>query len=368
MPSDLEPHPEPGAPLDAIDTPALVLDHDKLLGNIRRMAEFFAERPTKLRPHAKTHKCVEIARLQMEHGACGITCAKLGEAEVLADGGIHDILIANQIVGPLKVRRLMDLARRCSVAVAVDSAVNIRELSQAAVAAGVTLCCLVEVDIGMGRCGVPPGEPALHLARLVADSPGLMFGGLQAYEGHVQVVVPFEERRRRARADMQKALDTRALIEGAGLPVPVVSGGGTGTYAITGVMRGVDEIQAGSYATMDANYRKVGAPFENALKVLATVISRPSPEVAIIDAGLKTVSPEFGEPTVLVSGATYTEFSEEHGTLRLQGAARQLSVGQKIELIPAHGCTTINLHDRLFVVRDAALHEVWAVAGRGRSQ
>lgn len=364
MPFDLA----PGASLDAIDTPALLLDHDKLLGNIRRMAEFFADRPTRLRPHAKTHKCIEIARLQMEHGACGITCAKVGEAEVLADGGIHDILIANQIVGPVKVRRLMDLTKRCTLAVAVDSAENVRELSEAAVAAGTTLRCLVEVDIGMGRCGVAPGEPALELARLVDESPGLVFGGLQAYEGHLQEVVPFEERRQRARADMQKALDTRALIEGAGLPVPVVSGGGTGTHAITGVMRGVDEIQAGSYATMDANYRKVGAPFENALTVLATVISRPTPEVAVIDAGLKTVSPEFGEPSVLVSGATYTEFSEEHGTLRLQGAARDLRTGQTIELIPAHGCTTINLHDRLHVMSDKAIRDVWAVAGRGRSQ
>lgn len=358
----------PGAPVADIDTPALLLDHDKLLGNIRRMAEFFADRPAGLRPHAKTHKCVEIARLQMEHGAVGITCAKLGEAEVLADGGIEDILIANQIVGRLKIGRLMQLARRCTTAVAVDDAENVRDLSEAAAAAGVTLRCLVEVDIGMGRCGVAPGEPALELARLVDAAPGLAFAGLQAYEGHLQNVVPYDRRRGLTRSDMQRAIDTRELIESAGLPVAVVSGGGTGTHAISGVMRGVDEIQAGSYATMDAAYRKAGVPFENALTLLSMVVSRPAPEVAVIDAGLKTVTPEFGEPTVLLGGATYTEFSEEHGTLRLQGAARDLRPGDRIELIPAHGCTTINLHDRLHVVEDGELRDIWAIAARGRSQ
>lgn len=358
----------PGAPVADIDTPALLLDHGKLLGNIRRMADFFADRPAGLRPHAKTHKCVEIARLQMEHGAVGITCAKLGEAEVLADGGIEDILIANQIVGRLKIGRLMQLARRCTTAVAVDDAENVRHLSEAAAAAGVTLRCLVEVDIGMGRCGVAPGEPALELARLVDAVPGLVFAGLQAYEGHLQNVVPYDRRRGLTRTDMQRAIDTRELIESAGLPVAVVSGGGTGTHAISGVMRGVDEIQAGSYATMDAAYRKAGVPFENALTLLSMVVSRPASEVAVIDAGLKTVTPEFGEPTVLLGGATYTEFSEEHGTLRLQGAARDLRPGDRIELIPAHGCTTINLHDRLHVVEDGELRDIWAIAARGRSQ
>lgn len=360
--------PQPGATLAEIDTPALLLDHDKLLGNIRRMAEFFATRPAKLRPHAKTHKCVQIAKLQMKHGAVGITCAKLGEAEVLAAAGIPDILVANQVVGPIKIRRLAQLAGSCVLTIAVDDAANVGQIAAAAAAAGVTIRCLVEVNIGMGRCGVEPGEPALELARLVAASPGLRFAGLQAYEGHLQNVVPYDQRRQRARADMQLALDTRQLIEDAGLPVGVISGCGTGTHAITGVLKGVDEVQAGSYATMDAQYRKVGAPFENALTLLTTVISRPHPETAVVDAGLKTVSPEFGEPTVVMSGATYTEFSEEHGTLQLIGAARELKIGDKIELVPAHGCTTVNLHDRLHVLQDGRLQEIWAVAARGCSQ
>ncbi len=362
--------PKPGAAMADIDTPALLLDHDKLLGNIRRMAEFFATRPAELRPHFKTHKCVEIAKLQLEHGAKGITCAKLGEAEVLAAGGIRDILVANQVVGPIKIRRLIKLARRrtLSVTIAVDDADNVGQISAAATAANVTVRCLVEVDIGMGRCGVDPGKPALEMARLVQASPGLEFAGLQAYEGHLQNVVPYDQRRQRARADMQLALDTRKLIEDAGIPVGVISGCGTGTHAITGVLKGVDEVQAGSYATMDGQYRKVGAPFENALTLLTTVVSRPRVETAVVDAGLKTLSSEFGEPTVVAGGATYTEFSEEHGTLQLVGAARDLKVGDKIELIPAHGCTTINLHDRLHVMRDGKLAEIWAVAARGNSQ
>ncbi len=360
--------PQLGDAIDQIDTPALLVDYDKLLANIRRMAEFFVDRPAKLRPHAKTHKCVEIARLQLEHGAVGITCAKLGEAEALADGGIADILVANQIVGPIKIARLVRLARRCQIAVAVDDPENVRQLSDACAAAGVSVRCLVEVDIGMGRCGVEAGPAALELARLVDESPGLVFGGLQAYEGHLQEIVPFDQRRQRARADMQKAIDTRALIEEAGLPVGVISGAGTGTHAITGVMLGVDEVQAGSYATMDGNYRKVGAPFENALTVLTTVVSRPHPETAIVDAGLKAVTPEFGEPTPVMRGITYTEFSEEHGTLQVVGAARRLRIGDTLQLIPAHGCTTINLYDSLHIIKDGHLRDVWAVAGRGRSQ
>ena len=361
--------PPKGAAKDAIDTPALLLDRDRLERNIHRMADLFRDGGMRLRPHFKSHKCVEIAGLQLAAGAVGITCAKLGEAEVLADAGIQDVLIANQIVGPVKIARLMELARRCDVMVAVDDAGNVADLSAAAVQGGVTIRCLVEVDVGMDRCGVQPGEPGLELARVVVASPGLRFMGLQAYEGHLQEVKPYEERRRRALADMQKAVDTRRLIEAAGIPVQLVSGGGTGTHTITGYLDGVDELQVGSYATMDAAYASVGgADFENALTVLATVISRPRPERGIVDAGLKSITPEFGVPRVLVEGATYDEFHEEHGALLLEGPARELRVGDKVELIPSHGCTTFNLYDVVHVLRDGRLVERWPVAGRGRAQ
>ncbi len=352
-----------------VDTPALVLDKTKLLDNIRRMADFVSGGPAKLRPHAKTHKCVEIAKLQLDAGAVGITCAKVGEAEALADGGIPDILVANQIVGPLKIARLVALARRCVLGVAVDDAQNVRRLSEAAAAAGVTVRALVEVDVGMGRCGVQPGAPALTLARQVLSSPGLVFSGLQAYEGHLQNVTPFEERTARVIEDMRKALTAKERIEAAGIAVAEVSGCGTGTHTITGRLPWMTELQCGSYATMDAQYRAVGgADYENALTVLATVISRPRPGMAVVDAGLKAVTPEFGDPTVLVEGAAWHDFSEEHGEVAVSGPAEGLRVGDKIQVVPRHGCTTVNLYDRFHVVQDGALVDTWRVAGRGRSQ
>ena len=362
-------HAPAGAGPAQIDTPALLLDHDKLSGNIARMAAFVAGGPAKLRPHSKSHKCVEIARLQLAAGATGITCAKVGEAEALADGGITDILIANQIVGQIKIDRLVALARRCAVTVAVDDAGNVGQLSEAAARAGVGIRCYVEVDIGMGRCGVPDGPAALRLARLVHDSPGLTFGGLQTYEGHLQELQPLGERLALAKRDLDRARAAKEVVEAGGLSVGQVSGGGTGTHLVTGRLRFMTELQCGSYATMDAEYKAVGgADFDNALTVLATVVSRPRPERAVIDAGLKAITPEFGEPTVLCDGATWRDFSEEHGELTLSGPARGLRVGDKLELIPRHGCTTVNLYDRFHVMREGRLICEWAVAGRGRSQ
>ena len=361
------------APLGAgpgeIDTPALLLDHAKLIRNIARMAAFVAGGAAQLRPHSKTHKCVEIARLQLDAGAAGITCAKVGEAEALADGGIPDILIANQVVGPIKIARLVALARRCTITVAVDDAGNVAQLSAAATRAGVTIRCYVELDVGMARCGVPDGAAALRLARLVHDRPGLVFAGLQTYEGHLQNVVPLDERIALTKRDMDKARAAKQTVEAGGLAVEQVSGGGTGTHMVTGRLPYMTELQCGSYATMDAQYRAVGgADFDNALTVLATVISRPRPDRAVIDAGLKAVTPEFGDPTVLCDGARWLDFSEEHGELGLSGAAGALHVGDKIELVPRHGCTTTNLYDRFHVMRDGRLIHEWAVAGRGRSQ
>ena len=358
-----------GGERDQIDTPALLLDRDKLERNIAAMAAFAAGGPAKLRPHSKTHKCVEIARLQLAAGAAGITCAKVGEAEALAEGGIPDILIANQVIGPIKIARLVELARRCTLTVAVDDAGNVAQLAAAAARAGVVIGCYVEVDVGMARCGVPDGAAALALARLVEAAPALVFAGLQTYEGHLQNVVPLAERVARAEHDMAGARIAKDAVEAGGLAVGEVSGGGTGTHMVTGRLPWMTELQCGSYATMDAQYRAVGgADFENALTVLATVISRPRPDRAVIDAGLKGVTPEFGDPTVLVEGASWLDFSEEHGELALAGAAQALRVGDKIELVPRHGCTTINLYDQFHVLRDGRLVDVWRVAGRGRSQ
>jgi D-serine deaminase-like pyridoxal phosphate-dependent protein len=362
--------PRPGTPVDEIDTPALLIDLDALQENALRMAGFFAARPSSLRPHAKTHKCPQIARRQLELGASGITCAKLGEAEIMADAGIRDLLIANQIVGSLKIDRLTKLAARCDLMVAVDNATNVAELSRVCQEKQVALRVLVEVDIGMGRCGVQPGKPVQELARKVVDAPGLHFAGLQAYEGHLVLQKDPGKRAagiREAAGLLEQSCD---LLLKDGIPVPLVSGGGTGTYDLTADTPPWNEIQAGSYILMDATYHQVRPEFRLALHVLATVISRPVPERIVTDAGMKVMTHEFGLPQpVEPSGLTLTSLSEEHGKLAVQDPA-QLSPrpGDKIRFLPTHGCTTVNLHDRFYVIQDGALVDIWPIAARGRAQ
>jgi len=361
----------PGASKEEIDTPALLIDLPIMEANLRRMADFFSHKEAKLRPHAKTHKCPIIAQQQRDLGAIGITCAKLGEAEILVEAGIRDILIANEIVGSAKISRLIHLAQRVNLMVAADDAENVRTLSSAASAKGVKIRVLVEVDIGMGRCGVQPGQAALALAQQVDGCPGLTFAGLMGYEGHLVFVPSVQERAQRCREAMGLLLETKTLIEKAGLPVSILSGGGTGTYAITGQIRGITEVQAGSYLFMDTRYRGIEGleEFGCALTVLATVISRPHPQRAIIDAGMKAMTHEFGMPAVKdLPWAKLTSLAEEHGIISLDGADRELKVGDQVELIVSHGCTTINLHERYLAMRNGSLEAIWLIAARGAFQ
>jgi D-serine deaminase-like pyridoxal phosphate-dependent protein len=353
--------PKPGMHIDQIDTPALLLDLDALEGNVRRMAQFFADKPTSLRPHAKTHKCPEIALRQLKAGAIGITCAKVSEAEVLVQAGVPDILVANQVVGTIKIDRLTALARQCNVMVAIDHSANVDELSQACQAKGVSLRALVEVDIGMKRCGVSSAEAALALARQVADAQGLQFAGLMGYEGHLVMLPDPEERAAKVReavALLQEAVD---MIE---------TGGGTGTYDMSGTIPPMTEIQAGSYVLMDSTYLRIRPEFEPALTVLATVVSRPTPERIVTDTGKKAMSEEFGLPQPIgVQGLTVQALSEEHGKLSTAAPDEvTLQPGDKLRFLPSHCCTTVNLHDRLYVVQDDALVDIWPIAARGRAQ
>jgi D-serine deaminase-like pyridoxal phosphate-dependent protein len=356
-----------GKALAEVDTPSLLLDADALSANIRCMAAFFAGRHCRLRPHFKSHKCTQIARRQLEAGAVGITCAKLGEAEVLADAGIEDILIANQIVGRTKMFRLMELARRARPMVAVDSPDNVKMLSEAASHAGIRLRVLVEVDIGMHRCGVAPGEPAFELARVVASSPGLSFEGLQGYEGHSVDLRDEAERTEKTRAALKLLVDTRRRIERAGLPVNIVSGGGTGTYSLTGDYEGIDEVQAGSYAAMDWYYQDIRPEFRQAQTILTTVISHAAPGLAIIDVGRKGVGAEWGPPRIKeMPGAEVVKFgSEEHIGIALPDG-QQVRVGDQIEIIPSHGCTTCNLYREYIVDRNGTVTDVWPIEGSGK--
>lgn len=356
-----------GRTLDAVDTPSLLLDADALRANLQCMAAFFNGRPCRLRPHFKSHKCTRIARLQMDAGAVGITCAKLGEAEALAEAGLEDILIANQIVGPLKIARLMELARRARPIVAVDSAENVQALSQASAAAGIVLRVLVEVDIGMHRCGVASGQAALDLARRVASAPGLSFEGLQGYEGHCVDLRDETERVTQTRAALQLLVGTRRLIEQAGLPVRIVSGGGTGTYTLTGDTPGIDEVQAGSYAAMDWFYQDIRPEFQQAQTILTTVVSRAAAGTAILDVGRKGFGAEWGPPRVKgIPGAEVTKFgSEEHLTIALPEGA-PLRVGDRVEVIPSHGCTTSNLYREYVVHRHGVVSDIWPIEGSGK--
>jgi len=357
-----------GKPVSGLDTPALLLDRDALQANIDLMAAFFQGKPSGLRPHFKSHKCTRIAKLQMQAGAVGITCAKLGEAEVLVDAGIDKVLIANQIVGEHKLPRLMEIARRANVIVAVDSPGNIKDISDAADEAGVSVGVLVEVDIGMNRCGVAIGQPALELAKLVDSLPGLRFEGLQGYEGHLVLLRDEAERADKTRAALADLVATRTLIENSGLKVNIVSGGGTGTYTVTGDFPGVDEVQAGSYATMDWWYGEIRPEFKQAISILTKIVSRPKPGMAIVDVGTKGIGAEFGSPTVKnIPGASVGRFgSEEHTVMSAPDDA--LGVGDNMELIPSHGCTTCNLYREFVVHRDGIVVDIWPIEGSGKLQ
>lgn len=354
-----------GLPIDELETPALLLDRAALNQNLTTMADYFRDRSANLRPHFKNHKCTQLARLQLEAGsAVGMTCAKLGEAEILAAAGIENILIANQVVGRSKMERLTQVARRARLSLAVDHVDQIQAISEAAVRADVQIGVLVEVDIGMGRCGVAFGEPALQLTRYVMDSPGIVFDGLQAFEGHLIYIQDANERRERTIAAMHRAIKTRQLIEAAGISVNVISGGSSSTYQFISDLPGVDEIQAGTYATMDCAYRKVSPEFQQALSVLTRVISRRSPGTAVLDVGVKGAGNEFGLPEIKGYPDLVIPFfkSEEHCVVN---ETPDWMIGQTVELIPSHACTTCNLYRQFHVHEDGQIVDVWPIEASG---
>ncbi len=352
-----------GCPVDALPTPALLVDVDALGRNLKLLADFFAGKRCRLRPHFKSHKCVSLARRQLAAGnAVGMTAAKLSEAEVLVAGGIEDVLIANQVVGDDKARRVARLVREAEVRVVVDSPENVDQLSRAARAEKVTIGVLVEVDIGMNRCGVPPGQPTVKLARKVHQADGLRLDGLQGFEGHVVLMRDKSERDRQTAEAIHALVRTKQTVEAAGLPCPIVSGGGTGTYDITGNIAGMDELQAGSYALMDSHYRTVRPEFECALNVLATVISA-RPNKVVLDVGLKGMGNDFGLPAIKgAPEAKVLYVAEEHLPVEnLDG-----KVGDRTRLIPTHWCTTCNLYRRLWLERNGIVEAVWPIEGSGK--
>jgi D-serine deaminase-like pyridoxal phosphate-dependent protein len=361
--------PPPGTPKSEIPTPALVIYLPIMEENLNLMANFFRNRDASLRPHFKTHKCLEIAQQQMAAGAIGITCAKLGEAEVLTQAQIPSILIANEVVDARKINHLAALAQKTQIIVAVDQAENLQQLSIAAQEVGSELLVLVESNVGMNRCGVETGTAALSLARLAIGLPNIRFMGVMGYEGHTITEPDPVQRHANVQQAMGKLVAVAEEIRGAGIPVEIVSAGGTGTYAMTGAYPGVTEVQAGSYVFMDTHYGQLGLIFKHALSLLATVISRPSPKRAVIDAGMKALSSDHGLPEVITPvGAHLLSLHEEDGILELDPLLVNLNIGDQVEILPSHACTTVNLHDRFYMIRKEVVESTWEIAGRGKSQ
>jgi D-serine deaminase-like pyridoxal phosphate-dependent protein len=371
----------PAAPATAlvqIDTPALLIDLDAFERNLKRMAEFAADAGIRLRPHAKTHKSPIIAAKQVALGAVGICCQKVSEAEVMVEGGIGDILLSNEIAGPRKLERLVRLARRAKLSVCVDDAEGVAELEAAARQAALRLDVLVEIDVGGRRCGMAPGAPAAQLARQIAQSSHLNFAGLQAYHGSAQHVRDAGERREAIGRAVLCVQETQRALASLGLRAAKVTGAGTGSYEYEAASTVYDELQPGSYIFMDADYgrnRRVdGAAFdafEHALFVYATVMSRPAPERAIIDAGHKALAVDSGMPVPWrLEGAVYHRPSDEHGILDLTACAQRPARGEKVLLVPGHCDPTVNLHDWYVGVRglatpQARVESLWPVAARG---
>lgn len=359
-----------GTDKDEVDTPVLCLDLDRFEANIRRMAERCRQRGIQWRPHSKCHKSPAIAKKLIAAGAIGMTCAKLGEAEVFGAAGIKDLLIANLVVGPLKLRRLAALRRIADPIACVDHLDQVAAMSQAMRGEPAPLRIVIEVDIGMQRVGVAPGQPVLELARAVHQAPGLQLAGVMGYEGHLLLLADPAEKSREIRAAIGQLTASAELLRREGLPCPIVSCGGTGSYMVTLECPGITEIQAGGAVFMDEFYRKRChvTEFADALSVLTTVVSRPAPDRAIIDAGRKTMNMELILPRVVDrEGIEVSGLSAEHGILKLTTpASQQLRIGDRLEVIPGYSDLTTVLHDRFLGFRQGKLAEILPLEGRGR--
>jgi D-serine deaminase-like pyridoxal phosphate-dependent protein len=363
------PRPKTGMEVQELDTPALLLDLDVFEANIAKMAKFMSQGATQLRPHAKTHKCPIIAKRQIEAGAIGVCCQKLGEAEVMGAHGIDDILITNQIVGPIKIARLISLAKTTDVKVAVDNRTNVQDLARAAEEAGLELGVVIEVDVGMQRCGVSPGQATVELALLVDRTPGVRLCGLMGYEGHCVSQPDYRKRRAETRRANRLLVESKQAVGAAGIEVGIVSAGGTGTYMFTARHPGITEVEAGSYIFMDTTYRQVLSDFDFSLTVLATVISRPVVNRIVLDCGSKTLAGDHGTPAILsVPPATSCKLSEEHSTWTYEQDAPDLQAGMQVRVIPGHCCSTVNLHDVYYVIQGERVVDIWPIAAARRTQ
>lgn len=351
--------------IDCLETPALLVDRDALDRNMERMRLILEKSGVALRPHYKSHKSTAIAHLQIQAGAKGICCAKVSEAEDLAMAGVEDILVANQVVEKSRIARLAWLAKGCRIAVCVDQAQNIRDLEQAAALADSRIHCLVEYEVGMGRCGVETPEAFADLARQVMDCPHLEFEGIQAYAGHLSHEPDGEIRRQESEKIEIRLRQLLDYLKQEGILVKEVSGASTATAALRGPDTVYTEVQAGSYLLMDSAYGQMGLEFEHSLTMLATVVSA-RPDLVVTDAGAKCMGADHGEILCPQLPGAAVNLSEEHSAFSFSNHG--LQPGDKVRLIPGHCCTTMNLNDVFYFVREERVLDCLPVTSRGKSQ
>jgi 3-hydroxy-D-aspartate aldolase len=367
----------PGMAEAEIQTPCLILDLDALERNIRKMGDYARAHGMRHRVHGKMHKSLDVAKLQMElGGACGVCCQKVSEAEVFARGGIRDVLVSNQVRDPAKIDRLARLPKLGARTICcVDDIANVADLSAAAMGVGTQIECLVEIDCGAGRCGVTTTEAVVEIARAIDAAPGLKFAGLQAYQGAMQHMDSYDDRK--AKIDVAVAMVKDAVdgLKAEGLQCDIVGGGGTGSYYFESTSGVYNELQCGSYAFMDADYGRIldkdgnridQGEWENALFILTSVMSHAKPDKAIVDAGLKAQSVDSGLPVVFGrTDVEYVKCSDEHGVVMDPGGA--LKVNDRLRLVPGHCDPTCNVHDWYVGVRNGVVETLWPVSARGKA-
>lgn len=367
----------PGMDEADIQTPCLVLDLDALERNIVKMGDYAKAHGMRHRVHGKMHKSVDVAKLQERlGGACGVCCQKVSEAEVFARGGIRDVLVSNQVRDPVKIDRLARLPKLgARTIVCVDDVANVADLSAAAVKHGTEIECLVEIDCGAGRCGVTTTPAVVEIARAVDAAPGLRFAGIQAYQGAMQHMDSYADRKAKIDVAVAQVKDAVDALKAEGLDCDIVGGGGTGSYYFESTSGVYNELQCGSYAFMDADYGRIldqdgrridQGEWENALFILTSVMSHAKPQKAIVDAGLKAQSVDSGLPVIFGrSDVKYVKCSDEHGVV--EDPEGMLKVGDKLKLVPGHCDPTCNVHDWYVGVRGGKVEVVWPVSARGKA-
>lgn len=363
----------PGTPIEALDTPVLLLDLDKFERNATRMMDTMREHGVGWRPHSKAIKSPELIKLQMQIGAHGATCAKVSEAEVLVAGGVPSILIAYELAQPIKWERVAALQEHAEVIACVDRPEHVAMASEAGQRAGINVPVMIELDIGMDRCGVLPFAPAVELAKRIGDTKGVKLAGIMGYEGHLLTAWPMGDKEAQIRVSVGQLTETADQIRAAGLPCEIVSSGGSGSYMVTATVPGVTELQAGGACLMDRFYAEdchmADLGFEWALTILTTVAGRPAhaPERAILDGGFKTMSDGMHKPLPIDLPDTEVVYlSAEHMNLRVGPNAPELKVGDKVRFLPEYTDTTTFRHDAFVAHRNGIVESIIPLAARGR--